>query len=399
MANPLEIVAPRAEALTDELYQISKDALAEIQRGNITQPTFYGNQALTSAFSSFMSGMMTSRNYAGRPSPTLNQTQNLKLEQVAQSMANFSMVPFDQARTFLEILINVDNESDFTTITEAVGLDDVMPTSMMGNASLILNVPGIEAVGFLANAVSALISQFAKYVRAADTATSANSFDPLDMISSMLGMFGLGSSALGSSLLDKGTIETKLGNFLSELVLGQRIPVPVIAQNPMKEPPTYVGKVFFGELQGLMPLVDINEIFPKKLGVFPSPSNGAGRSSFNFMNMSSFMGAMPLGDAINTMNFGTTSLPAGSFLSDLSTSQISTVQSMLGAGSDEKIELNRADNAIPFMMAMSAVNTGRDKSPFPSEAFTQGWALASHVTQYMQTSGQSDFLDTLRGRA
>lgn len=397
MPNPLDVIDPKYHELAEEFYHLNQDAIGDIQRGIFEQPTFYGNHAMTQAFANFRQGATSASKYGGRARPKLSSSVETLMATVASRMVSRGNVKLDVAEKFLRILANVDSATDFNTIIKAIGLSDKIGVSMMGDIEAILKVPEIENAAFLANALSALVDLFEKYIRAASKATNSE-FDVGSMIESMLSMFSLGSSGSAKALMDSGSIETKLGNFLSEVVLGQRIPMPVIAQNPMKEAPSYVGKVFMGELPGTLSFVDIKELFPKKIAAFPSPANGAGVSSFKFQNFSSFSGAQSLSSVINNLNFGSPTVPAGSYLEELSNTQFDKVKNLLGASDDEKIELTRADHAIPFMIAASSLNTNTDTSPFPTQAFQEGWNIASSLTGYLAQE-QNDFLKKIRGDA
>jgi hypothetical protein len=46
--------------------------------------------------------------------------------------------------------------------------------------------------------------------------------------------------------------------------------------------------------------------------------------------------------------------------------------------------MRRSDNAIPFMIGMSATIVGENFSPFGSSPFTDGWKLASSTANDIQ---------------
>ncbi len=394
MSN-LKVSPPKNHTPSGDQYHVNAGTIADIQRGLLAQPTFFGNHGSTGSgaggFQSFLSGLGSLQTTSKSSERTdLTPAQLAKLETVAKSMALFGAIPIDVARDFLTILIRINDIDDFAAVLLATGLAAIIPTSYMRDVDRLLNVKELSQAAFLANALAGLIKAFAQYLRSSQQTSGGTS--PMNAI---LSAFGLGGSASAEALMDAGSIEQRLGNFLSELVLGERIPIPVIAQNPMKEPPSYVGKVFFGELVGVMSHVDITELFPKKIAAFPEASSGAGMSSFNFQNMAGFAQGMPMTDLISNMNFGGADTSSG-FMNTKATAILDQMGSMLGVSGTDKVEMRRADNAIPVMIALSAVNTGRETSPFPTSSFQDGWTLASSVTQFIQNN-DSAFLTKLRG--
>lgn len=392
MPTDLKTSPPRNHTPTEDQYHVNADAIAAIQRGLLLQPTFFGNQSATAAFANFVGGVAAGQTAAIKKAIEVTSTQLGRLEQVAQSMANYGHIYNDVARDFLHILIRIDNPVDFEAVLTATGLKDVIPLSYMGKIDELLEIPALAQTAFLANALNGVLKTYARYLNAGQLSSGGSS--PLNAI---LSAFDLGGSSVAQALLDAGAIEQRLGNFLSELVTGKRIPIPVIAQNPMKESPSYLGKVFFGELSGVMSLVDIAELFPKKVAAFPQASNGAGMSSFNFQNMAGFTNAMSMVDVVNNIAFGGKIPEVGSFMAQKADAMVGQLRGMLGAAADEMVEMRRADNAIPMMIAMSAVISGRDTSPFPASTFQDGWALASSVTQYL-AKNESAFLAKMRGQ-
>lgn len=376
---------------------INADTLSDVQRGYFRAPSFYGDISASSGHSNFKSGLSSAKKYSGYASAgrdSITNTDLTLLRKIAKEIASYGNVSYEIAEDFLYILINIDKIEDMKKIAEAIDLPELDDESILGNASEILSLPNLSKVAYLANALAGLVKAFARYIRASSKAQSSGT-SPLSFIQSALGFFGLSSSSLAASLMDIGPTETRLGHFLSEEVLGTRIPTSVIAQNPMKESPSYVGKVFFGENPTSMSLTDITEIFPKKIGVFPSPDKGSGTTSFGFQNLKSLQGAIPINDVINIFSIGKKDTTEGTYLHTKSQEIQERVRSIIGASSSDKIELNRADNAIPFMIGLSSINAGTETSPFSYQSFQEGWTLSNSLSNYLQKE-QNSFISSLR---
>lgn len=370
---------------------ISTDFLIDIQRGKVPGASFYGDMSISTAFGDFKIGVDAAVGYEGFARLSIGGlAPKIRNEVIrrANSMSSFGNISFDTASQFVMILSNIDKIEDMTKIAIAVDIPELADEKILGNIEAILNVPNFDKVAYLASAVDSVINMFQTFGQASGYAKASQSSNPLDLLSSMLGSFGGGGGI--QRMIDVGATEDKVGHFLSELLSGKRIPSTVIACNPMKESPSYQGKVFFGEASAPISLVDMNEIFNRKIGAYGNPMNGSGTSSFNFTNMGSLQGSFNLGDMVKKFTFG-----GGNPASAKVTEVIEKATTIMGANPLDSIEFNRADNAIPFMIGMSAINTGLEKSPFSTTTFSEGWKLAQSVNSFLATD-QNDFLTVIR---
>ena len=185
-----------------------------------------------------------------------------------------------------------------------------------------------------------------------------------------------------------------MGNFLSELIEGKRIPTNVIAKNPMMNAPSYTGKAFFGEAPNAMSNVDIDQLFAKKIAVFGQPSNGVGTSSFSMQNFGSFASSMPLNQFVSKVITGTSDL-GSTRKENMINSIVMGINTFTGSKSTDMVEITRADNAIPIMMALATKLSGYDKSVFSGSTFQEGWGLAQSVGNALQQQDPG-FLEVAR---
>lgn len=369
---------------------VSLSFLADIQRGKIPAASFYGDMSVSSIFDSFKTGVDASMNYEGFARLSLNSFEAKVRNEIikrANSMVSYGNISFEAATEFIMILGNVSKLDDMIKIAVAVDVPELANIEILGDISAIVNIPNFDKVAYLASAVNTVINMFKSFSQASSYSKQSLTTNPIDMLSSMLGNFGGGSI---TRMIDTSATEDKVGHFLSELITGNRIPSVVIACNAMKESPSYVGKVFFGEASTPISLVDMNEIFNRKIASFGNPMNGSGVSAFNFSNLGSLQGSLKLPDVVKKFAFGSSN-PSQARLDEV----ISKATTIMGASITDSIELNRGDNAIPFMIGMSAINSNMDKSPFPSTSFSEGWKLAQSVNSFV-SSNQNDLLTVMR---
>jgi len=197
-----------------------------------------------------------------------------------------------------------------------------------------------------------------------------------------LGSFGpLGGIVAGLLLSKAGG--AAIGGLMSELITGKRIDTSKRANNPMLTPPSYAGKSFFGEGPTALPAVD--QVFCKKVGAFGSMSGGNGVVSFGMQNYNSFGGSLSVASVVAKMATGSPEIPDSStFYGQSIITLISNVSNVLNVQSGSSIEMRRSDNAIPFMLGMSAAMAGETFSPFGSKSFTGGWKLAASAANDIQ---------------
>jgi hypothetical protein len=198
----------------------------------------------------------------------------------------------------------------------------------------------------------------------------------------VLNSFGpLGALVAGPLLEQFGG--NAIGNFMSELITGSRIPTQRLANNPSLRPPSYAGKCFFGETPCALPAVD--QVFCRKVGSFGNPMNGSGTDSFEMQNFASFGGALNIGSVVARMVTGSSIVPdTSTYYGQSVNSMIGNVCSVLNVPLASKIEMRRSDNAIPFVIGLSAAIAEETFSPFGSKPISQGWKLASSTSNDVQ---------------
>lgn len=388
-----------------ENYDVDADA-ALVQRSLYKKPGFYGNQSSSSSHQIFMLGVNTALSYAGQSarknelvdqrtpdSPyRLTKDEYTLLQKRAASINTYTKVPYDTCEDFLIILCFVDNIQDMTKIADAVQIDQLADETILRKPMVILNIPKLEKISFAAQALDGLVNLYRRYINSAMNTVnkSSDSNDGqsiLNAISSIVGGFG---GAGPGPRFETGD----LGNFLSELITGNRIPTNVIAKNPMMQSPSYAGKAFFGEHPNALSNVDIDQMFNKMIAVFPQTSNGAGTSSFAMQNFSSFQQAMPLTNFVSKILTGSSTISSQRKQNQIN-AVVEKIATFSGSKSTDIVEINRADNAIPLMMATSTALSGYDKSVFSDSTFKDGWAVAQSVAQTMY-SADPQFIEAAR---
>jgi hypothetical protein len=190
-----------------------------------------------------------------------------------------------------------------------------------------------------------------------------------------------------------------LGKFLSALALGQAIPSQLQANNPLLSLPSYAGKAFFGEALNAMPAMD--QLFAKKIAMFTNSEGGAGKSAFDFLNL-------PTGDGASLQNLvpKLLNIPneilGNSGVQSVLGQVANDVGNILGADINTLVQLNKADNAIPIMIAFASRISGDTSSPFPTDVFSKGWKaanLARGVIEKVNPGLFNDIYDTVKNAA
>jgi hypothetical protein len=393
---------------------LDADTLADVQRGKIKRPEFYGDMSMSAmGFGNFQQAVSTAGtyfNFAKNIADSLTDARSAddrvfrltrdeytQIEKKAASISRFGSVPYETILTFITILCLVDNKVDMEKISSVLEIEE-LNESVIRKPYLIIEIRDLYKIVYMASALDSLIKLFNRYLTASQaTAQNINSDDISDLFSnigSLLG--GLSGGGASSKLANMTGSEDALGHFMSELLEGKRIPMPVIAKNPMKQSPSYTGQALFGESPTPLSLMDITEVFNKKIAVFPKPSNGAGMSSFGMQNFSSLSGSMNLSTMISKLNFGGSTPTPGSYIDKQITAIGEKIKLMTGVKDTETFELNRADVAIPMQIAMSASNCGLDKTPFATKSFQNGWQLSNHINNFMQNNNP-DFFKIIKG--
>ena len=271
--------------------------------------------------------------------------------------------------------------------------------SLSGNVGILANAPNISssnidrvvnstinmAAGQTINLIgtaltnpSADIGQMASQIGIGAIKNVLNS-TPLGGVLSAFGIFG--GIAGGPLLSQMGGYA--IGNFMSELITGKRIPTQKIANNPSLRPPSYQGKAFFGETPVSLPAVD--QLFCRKVGSFGEPTGGSGTDSFGMQNFASFGGIMDVASVVTKMITGSSKTPdINTYYGQSVNTVVSNVANILNVKDVASIEMRRSDNAIPMMIGLSAAIAGQAFSPFGSKTMSDGWKLASSTANDIQ---------------
>lgn len=377
---------------------LDKDTLVEIQKGFYDQPRFFGNHQSGSAFSGFTGAIAGAQNFSGfadilkttlidqiseKTPKGVTKTQYSNLVKRAGLIGIQKGVPTDAVEDFLSIIVSIDDIGVMQTIAEATDIPELAAIGNLLNVDEILNIPGLEKIAYMASATQSLIKGFDKFPGVISNLMQGG--DDIESIFSSLSSLLGGFSGDFKQILDTSAPDNAIGSLMSELVTGKRIPMTIIAKNPQLQSPSFVGKAFFGESMNSLSNIDINQVFPKKIGVFPKPSSGGATSSFGLANFNTFADISNVKDLVSKVMFGTTKEATGS-KQTLLNNALDIVNSVVGATSSELIDTKRADNVIPMMAGLSAVFSGTDKAPFSIDTFQQSWVAAMSATNYMQSN-------------
>lgn len=281
-------------------------------------------------------------------------------------------------------------------------------TSLNGNVGVLANAPNLsssnmdrvvnstinmaagQAINLIGTALtnpSADIGQMASQIGVGAIKNILGA-TPLGGVLSAFGIFG--GIAGGPLLSQMGGYA--IGNFMSELITGKRIPTQKIANNPSLRPPSYQGKAFFGETPVSLPAVD--QLFCRKVGSFGEPTGGSGTDSFGMQNFASFGGVMDVASVVTKMITGSSKTPdTNTYYGQSVNTVVSNVANILNVKDGSSIEMRRSDNAIPMMIGLSAAIAGQAFSPFGSGTMSNGWKLASSTANDIQNINP-EFLQT-----
>lgn len=434
----------------------SQESDANIQKGFEQEKRFYNDVSSDSQFglenfisvakdfSNIASGLISLTSQSDErilESFSLTQNQLNLLRRRANEISSFGNVPYESAYDFLLILCYVDDYEILKRISEVINVPQLDREENVRNPDLILDIGSLTKVAFLASAVNAIIKRYSKFLESATNTSETQDQENEDLmeISSIISSItsiintltpeqqnnlgeipipetlGIGEGRGGEGNgppnypkydnppeTGKEGIEKriKLGNAkfsglggLAKLLTGKQIPAAIRANNPMEKIPSHVGKAFFGERAAPMAKTDLNEIFPKLIGVFLIPSNGVGSQGFDFQNFSNFTN-LSVSDAIGLISGLSSNSQLPSIANKL-TSAIDKFKTLTGATGNESLDLRRADNAIPFMIGMSSILTDFDKSPFSDLTFTKGWEKSLAVSNFL-IKEDSEEIETLR---
>ena len=360
------------------------DGSAEVQRGKFATPGFFGDSSKSSGFGSFSSAVGMAASLIGTVASLraslvdtrnsrskvfyLTKTEYTEIQKRAASIASGSNIPYDVVEDFLIILCSVDNIEDMTIIADGVQIEELADPSILRQPMAILAIRALDKIAYAASAVEGLVNLFKKYLTA-QAKTNPTAGEDIGSIIRSLSSFlgGLGGLGGATARLNNAGADDALGHFLSELITGKRIPMNVIAKNPNLQLPSYAGKAFFGEAPTALSLVDMDQLFNKKIACFPKPSSGAGTTSFGLQNMGSMGSSIPIANFVSKMIFGNSSFTTGTKKARQIEAAVTKIRTFTGASATEKLDVRRADTAIPMMAAMSAVMSGTDGCVFSND--------------------------------
>lgn len=369
------------------------DTVGMIQYGEIQQPGFYGNQELKNSNVAFNNATQKSYAFAGfanylkqTKAPTnyrrttanyvLTDAEKAVIRTKASELALIGIVPYDALEKFFYILAAIDNNNDMIYISQVIGVAELSNPNFLRNIRGIVAIHDIYKVGYLANAVASIDAQYAdKYQNAQQYSNPSNSsYGNIISAITQLASFADMATRTGGNAI---------GGYMSELVTGTRISTAKQAHNPMLVGPSYGGKSFFGEAPVSLPAVD--QMFCRRVAAFSTENGGSGTSSFQMQNFSSFGGTQSISSIVSKMVAGSADAITGN---DALARNLGTlagnVSNILNVNSNSGIEMRRSDNAIPFMIGMSAALSNETHSPFDTKIFSTGWKLGNSAGNDIQ---------------
>jgi len=371
------------------VYDVETQA-GDVQRGLYKKPSFYGDNSLSQFHSLFKAGIGVAQKFSnarnnrktvekrekGDPySLTIDEFELLGRR--ASSISLFTSIPYETCEDFLIILCFIDNIGDLRIIANATQISELDDERLIRNPKVILNLPNLEKINFLAQALDGIVNMFRHFAPTAsiienDSDDESNS-SILDTLSSLISGFG-GLGQIGERIENN-----MMGSFLSELITGERVPSNILSKNPNLQSPSYAGKAFFGESINALSNIDIDQLFAKPIAVFPKPSSGSGSTSFGMQNFGSFGKSMPLTNFVSKIMTGSPNINSPR-KANIVNNIVEKVTTFTGAKSSDNVEIFRADNALPIQMALATGFSGLDKLVFPTKTFSEGWTNSQSVS-------------------
>lgn len=257
------------------------------------------------------------------------------------------------------------------------------------HSAQLAQVTNVATTSLKSRDVSQQLSQLGSMM----TAISSNAAGIAGLLGGIKGPGNIGSAA---------SMMQRIGGFsvaasITEQVLGQRIQPSVACRNPMMQPPSYAGRAFFGESNGVQMAVD--QMFCRRIAAYPSNQAGSGLMGFVMQNFGSYGGGnISIAGLTSLVTLGVLTPPTGGSLGSSIALLSTNIASIMGGTSSSIVDPRRSDNAIPFMIAASAAMVNDTKSPFQTGVFTSGWKVGSSVANDLQKHSPSTraFLETAR---
>ena len=159
--------------------QLDQNIMALIQKGKLQRPGFFGNQELKNSNKAFNNAVDIASAYSGfaanlkkaaappanyvrsETNYILTELEKMAIENKAQELASFGVVPQDVLSQFFYILAATENQSDLEYIGLVTGIYELNDPRYIRNIRDVTLIPNIYKVGYLANGVSSVTNRFA----------------------------------------------------------------------------------------------------------------------------------------------------------------------------------------------------------------------------------------------
>jgi len=302
--------------MSDEV--ISQDTTALIQKGVLQQPGFYGSQEMSDsndAFNAAVGIAVTAAAFAGslkkkQPAPPsyvrtkdnyiLTELERLAIQNKAQQLAAYGVVPYDTLENFFYILAATENPSDLNFIAGVVNIPEMGQPRYIRNIRGICDLPDIYKIGYLAQGVASVNQRYAPRFRQVETYTdqSRSYYGGINNsvnISSQLGV-------LGPIVLSAATNLAGGGKYLSA--------APSIGSSSITNAVNAIGGIYggrsFSPIGNALPPAAINAILNPKAAAAGAAAGlasgivgqlGAGIGGA----LKGLLGASPLGGALSAL--------------------------------------------------------------------------------------------------
>lgn len=301
----------------------------------------------------------------------LLENEIISLKNVAFQLSRFNNMPFEAAQNFLFTLVSIDDMNLFRSIGKITGINEFNNSSYIRNVDLILNIPNIYNLSYLAESVFSKINSF--------SSRFSNVITSLDRTASKY----LNSLNILSSYTFSGSI---ISTSLSKAITGQTIPISILSRNPNLIVPSYAGRAFFGERP--TSTVAIDQPYPRRIGVFENEEGATGTQSFLYQNSGFYTENILLENAISQALFGATN-EISEYFNQYITTVTGNLANILNVATNTSIELRRSDNAMPFMISLACALVEDTKSPFSDSVFMNSWTAASSVGNFLMRENPS----------
>ena len=157
---------------------LSPDMVAMKQKGFLQEKGFFGDQSMTNENTAFnnvvgiaaaVTGLARTVASTNKPLTASRQKYNNyflydnekeALRNKAIQIASIGIIPYDVIEEFLYILVTIDNLADMYYISTVVGIPELNDRNIIREPILILGIPALYKVGYLANGVASVNMQY-----------------------------------------------------------------------------------------------------------------------------------------------------------------------------------------------------------------------------------------------